>query len=91
MITNEDAVEQLGKWMVTELEANEHQGDWTEFTDTQRILGEIQHHHRKVEAALQGSNGVIDLNKLREHIADTCNCYLFLANANNLLDKSMRP
>ena len=89
MISNDDAVEQLGEWMKTELVANEHQGDWSEFTDTRRILEEIRHHHSKVEIVLNDTNGV-DLGKLREHIADTCNCYLFLANANNLLDTSMR-
>lgn len=89
MISNEDAVAQVGKWMNAELVANEPKGDWLQFTNTRHILGEIQHHHRKVEAVLNDPNG-IDPDKLREHIADTCNCYLFLANANHLLDTNMR-
>ncbi len=66
--------------MLNELLANQHKGNWNEFKDINNILLELEWHKAKLLMALREGNP----DEIREYIADTSNCLLFLGNALDL-------
>jgi len=70
-------VKKFARMMVRELYANEHKGDWQNFTDTNNIFMEIDWHQQKLNGALD----MEDVSCIKEYAADCANNYMFLLNA----------
>lgn len=64
--------------MKTELEANSHKGDWTQFKNKNEIINELYYHIDKLEAVRLSSGGK---ELMREYCADIANIALFMFNS----------
>lgn len=70
-------VQKFAEVMQTELEANNHKGNWEEFIDKKEVMSEYFYHFEKLERALFIGNK----ENIKEHIADCANLLLMLGNS----------
>jgi hypothetical protein len=79
-----EAVERFASFMLDEMIANDHKGDWSTWTDLTSIMMEFHYHEAKLILAL--SQGNSDL--IKEHAADVANFMMMLLNATGNLHPS---
>lgn len=75
-------VEKFAIQMQKELDANQHKGDWREWTDIPDMFMEFEYHKGKLLKAIKDN----DKPRVKEFIADCANILMFIGNAGQLYD-----
>lgn len=73
----DNKVQKFAEIMQTELEANNHKGNWEEFINKKEIVAEFFYHFNKLEDSMISE----DKEKIKEYIADCANLLLMLGNS----------
>lgn len=76
----------FAKQMQTELDNNQHKGDWNKWRNVQEILNEFEYHKSKLLIALRKKE---PHEECKELIADCANILMFLGNTGELYSDNL--